>query len=68
MRAMAGTLLSLGHGYSASALARLLLPQGWQVTGTTRQPDRLDAVAAGGARAVLWPGTDLGPHLAGRTC
>jgi nucleoside-diphosphate-sugar epimerase len=39
---MTPTLLSLGHGYSASALARRLQPQGWRVIGTTRSPDRAD--------------------------
>ena len=29
-------LLVLGHGYSAGFLTRLLVPQGWTVTGTTR--------------------------------
>ena len=54
------TLLSLGHGYSAAALARLLLPCGWRVIGTARSPERLDAVAATGVEARLWPGDDLG--------
>ena len=31
---MTRTLLSFGHGYSASALARLLIPQGWRVIGS----------------------------------
>ncbi|MBH1974549.1 MAG: SDR family NAD(P)-dependent oxidoreductase, partial [Rhodobacteraceae bacterium] len=34
------TLLSLGHGYSATALAARLIPQGWRVIGTTRDPAR----------------------------
>ena len=40
------TLLSLGHGYSAAALAALLIPQGWRVIGTTRSPDRIPALRA----------------------
>lgn len=36
---MTNTLLSIGHGYSARALARLLRPDGWRVLGTTRHPD-----------------------------
>ena len=43
---MTGTLLTLGHGYSAQALARLLLPQGWQVIGSTRAPEKAAAIAA----------------------
>lgn len=55
------TLLSLGHGYSAAALARRLVPQGWRVIGTTRS--RADALAAQGIEPLLWP-CDLTPALA----
>lgn len=61
---MTGTLLSLGHGYSAQALARLLIPQGWAVIGTTRSSDRASALAATGVEPLVWPGADLGPALA----
>lgn len=61
---MAGTLLVLGHGYSARALARLLLPQGWTIFGTTRTPDRADEIAATGVEPLVWPGADLLPALA----
>ncbi len=57
------TLLSIGHGYSAQALARLLIPQGWVVIGTTRSADRARAFAAGGVEPLLLPGT-LAPALA----
>ncbi len=53
---MTRTLLSFGHGYSASALARLLIPQGWRVIGTTRDASRREAIAATGVEPVLWPG------------
>ncbi len=59
---MAKTLLSFGHGYSAQALAQLLIPQGWRVIGTTRSPGKLDAIRATGAEAVVF-GTD-GVHAA----
>ncbi len=55
-------LLSLGHGYSASALARLLIPQGWQVIGTTRSPDRAVAFEQAGVMPLVWPG-DLASAL-----
>lgn len=58
------TLLSLGHGYSAQALARRLLPQGWRIIGTTRTAAGVDALRATGVEAVLWPGDDLLPALA----
>ena len=57
------TLLSLGHGYSAAALARRLLPQGWAVIGTTRSPEKAGALRAAGVEPLLWPG-DLAPALA----
>jgi nucleoside-diphosphate-sugar epimerase len=60
------TLLSLGHGYSAQALARRLIPQGWRVIGTTRSATRAEAFRAEGVEPLLWPG-DLGPALAGAT-
>ena len=60
------TLLSLGHGYSAGALARHLIPQGWSVIGTTRSPARAAALRAAGVEPLLWPG-DLGPALARAT-
>jgi nucleoside-diphosphate-sugar epimerase len=57
-------LLSLGHGYSAAALARRLLPEGWTVIGTTRH--RADALRAEGVEPLVWPG-DLAPALARAT-
>jgi len=63
---MTRTLLSLGHGYSAAALARRLIPQGWRVIGTTRDAGRAAAIAATGVEPLLWP-TDLAPVLAQAT-
>ncbi|MFZ1468199.1 MAG: SDR family oxidoreductase [Paracoccaceae bacterium] len=60
------TLLSLGHGYSAAALARRLLPQGWTVIGTTRSPQKAAALRAEGVTPLLWPG-DLAHALAQAT-
>jgi nucleoside-diphosphate-sugar epimerase len=60
------TLLSLGHGYSARALARRLVTQGWTVIGTTRNPAKAEAFRAEGVEPLLWPG-DLGPALARAT-
>ncbi len=53
------TLLSLGHGYSARALSRRLLPQGWRVIGTTRTAEGARALAAEGVEPRIWPGEDL---------
>lgn len=60
------TLLSLGHGYTARALARLLIPQGWRVIGTVRDPSRAAVLRAEGAEPLIWPG-DLAPALAKAT-
>jgi len=60
------TLLSLGHGYSARALARHLVPQGWRVIGTTRKPAKAEAFRAEGVEPLIWP-VDLGPALAEAT-
>jgi nucleoside-diphosphate-sugar epimerase len=61
---MTGTphLFTFGHGYSAQALTRLLRPQGWAVTGTTRSADTAAAMAADGIMALL-PGDDPAPAL-----
>ena len=59
-------LLSLGHGYSAAALARLLLDEGWTVVGTTRSAAKASALRAAGVTPILWPG-DLGGALAQAT-
>ncbi|KAJ57125.1 epimerase [Actibacterium mucosum KCTC 23349] len=64
---MTKTLLSIGHGYSAQALARLLLPQGWTIIGTTRSTEKATHLTATGVQAVIWPGTDLAPLVAKST-
>ena len=60
------TLLSLGHGYSADALAKVLIPHGWTIIGTTRRPDKAARLRESGIEPLLWPG-DLGPALARAT-
>ena len=60
-------LLSLGHGYSARALARLLRPEGWRIIGTTRSAEKAEALAAEGVEPLVWPGSDLAPALAEAT-
>jgi nucleoside-diphosphate-sugar epimerase len=65
--AMAGVLLSVGHGYSAGALARRLLAEGWRIIGTTRSAAKAARLRAGGVEALVWPGEDLSPALAAAT-
>ncbi len=60
---MEKTLLSFGHGYSAQALARILLPQDWRVIGTTRSEDKAPRLMADGVEPRIWPGADMIPAL-----
>ncbi len=55
-------LFSFGHGYSAQALTRVLLPRGWRITGTTRTADKAARLRATGI-GVLLPGDDPAPAL-----
>ncbi len=64
---MTNTLLSIGHGYSARALARLLLPQGWRIIGTTRSPEKARELVAEGVEPLIWPGTEMSEPLAEAT-
>ena len=60
------TLLSLGHGYTATALAARLIPLGWSVIGTCRDASRAEALRAAGVEPLFWP-ADLVPALARAT-
>ena len=60
-------LLSFGHGYSAQALERLLLPLGCEIIGTTRSPEKAKEMEARGITGRLFPGTDLSADLARAT-
>lgn len=57
------TLLSFGHGYSAQALARHLLPQGWRILATTRSVEKAEALEKQGVEALVFPGCDLAAAL-----
>lgn len=56
---MEKTLLSIGHGYSAKALTRRLLPRGWRIIGTTRSAEKAEAIREAGVEAIVWPGHQL---------
>ena len=64
---MTKTLLSIGHGYSAQALSKLLLTQGWRIIGTTRSAQKAQALRQSGITALIWPGDDLTPALTAAT-
>ncbi|MEL7131551.1 MAG: SDR family oxidoreductase [Pseudomonadota bacterium] len=56
---MTKTLLSFGHGYSAQALTKLLLPQGWRVMGTTRTAEKAEVLERTGVAPLIFPGEDV---------
>ena len=56
---MTKTLLSIGHGFSARALAPRLIDRGWRVIGTTRSHEKAAALEAEGVEPLIWPGTPL---------
>lgn len=56
---MTKTLLSIGHGYSAQALATLLIADGWRIIGTTRSRDKFAVLEDQGVEPIQWPGTPL---------
>jgi nucleoside-diphosphate-sugar epimerase len=49
-------LFCFGLGFSAGALARDLLAQGWSVAGTARDPEKCEALKAQGIQAVVFDG------------
>lgn len=59
---MTQTLLSFGHGYSAQALSRLLLLNGWDVIGTSRSATT-DPAGHCATRMMVFPGDDLSEAL-----
>ncbi|MCO4848223.1 MAG: SDR family oxidoreductase [Yoonia sp.] len=64
---MTHTLLSFGHGYSARALSRILVPQDWRVIGTTRDEDKAVRLMNDGVEPRIWPSADMAPALNGAT-
>jgi len=56
-------MLVFGHGYSATALSKRLLAEGWRVIGTTRAREKLARMAEIGVEGRLWPGDDLADVL-----
>ena len=56
-------LFCFGLGYSAQALGRLLIAQGWRVGGTARTGDSAKAMAAAGFEAVVFDGHAPSPEV-----
>lgn len=61
---MSGHLLSIGHGYSAQALAARLAAKGWTVTGTSRSAEKCAALQGSGVTMLQWPSGDLEAAIA----
>ncbi len=61
---MTKTLLCIGCGYTARALARRLRPEGWRILGTTRTPEKAAALAEAGIAPLIWSGDGPLPQLA----
>jgi len=59
-------LLIFGYGYTSRALVQNL-PDGWQVTATTRSSEKAAAMQAEGLTPRLFPGDDLTDDLAQAT-
>jgi nucleoside-diphosphate-sugar epimerase len=64
---MTKTLLSFGHGYSARALAKLLIPKGCRIIGTTRSADKAGVIRATGVEPLIWSAESIAPDLTGIT-
>lgn len=60
---MKNTLLSIGHGYTAQALARQLSPD-WRIIGTSRSSE-INQIS--GIEPLIWPGADLSNALLSAT-
>jgi nucleoside-diphosphate-sugar epimerase len=60
-------LFCFGFGYSAEALGLRLKPKGWRIAGTTRNADKVNALAARGVEAFAFPLADPLEALTGTT-
>ncbi|MCD7108744.1 SDR family oxidoreductase [Rhizobium sp. DKSPLA3] len=56
-------VLILGAGFSGAAIARRLLPEARSVAGTTRSPERRQALADMGLDALVYDGETISPEL-----
>ena len=60
---MNNKLLSFGHGYSAQALADILLPLGWKIRATTRSKEKFNKIKKPGILVRLWSDQSLSDDL-----
>jgi nucleoside-diphosphate-sugar epimerase len=64
---MSAHLFSYGHGYSAAALAKLLLPADWTITGTTRNAEKAQTLRKMGINARVTPNDDISDDIKNTT-
>lgn len=48
------TVLCVGCGYTATGFADQLRPDGWEIHGTTRSPEKADALVAKKINPIIW--------------
>lgn len=60
------SLVLIGCGYSALALARRTRGKGWWIAGTTTRADKLERLQAAGIDPILFDGSARSPALAAR--
>ncbi|GHA47489.1 NAD(P)-dependent oxidoreductase [Amylibacter ulvae] len=60
---MSKILLSIGHGYSARAIACGLIGDGWTIYATTRSVEQARVLQGEGVIPIIWPDTDLTPFI-----
>jgi nucleoside-diphosphate-sugar epimerase len=60
---MTKTLISFGHGYSASALAGRLLPLGWTIYGTTRSTQKAGLIRQTGVNPIALDTTNANTQI-----
>lgn len=60
-------LFSFGHGYSAAALADLLMPTGWAITGTARTQEKAQTLRKKGLTARVTPQDSISEDLTNAT-
>ncbi len=56
-------LFAFGLGYSAEALARRLVVQGWDIAGTARDTDKIERLARGGYAMTRFAGEPDNPEV-----
>jgi len=60
-------LLSFGHGYSAEALEKVLDPNTWEISATTRTADKAKKIAERNVKTFIWPSDDISGEIRSAT-